>query len=427
MSQLTNLYKDEVDFSVLALQDKDFAKVLKSNGQLDFSNPESVQQLTESLLKRDFNLQISLPPDRLCPPVSNRLNYLLWIQSLLETTSDSYDDTHDPEREVIGLDIGTGSSCIYPLLACSKLPKWRFIGTDIDERSMQFAKQNVQQNAMGNRIKLLQTQADGLLIPLDTVGIESIDFTICNPPFYTSVSSLLASAQSKQRPPFSACTGSESEMVTPGGEVAFVSRMVDQSLILKERVQWYSSMLGILSSVTVLVERLKKEGIGNFAVTEFVQGKTRRWGIAWSFGDLRPRMGVARGSGSVGKGCLPFPSEYAIVVSGGNASRAGQCVNDIISKLRLKWLWKFSIHTGIGFTQKAVWSRAARRHSVQNAVDGSEDDDDAALGFKIYVEAIVGEGQGVRVLVRWMKGHDSVLFESLCGMLKRKVEEGMRS
>lgn len=43
---------------------------LKSNGQLDFSNPESVQQLTKSLLKRDFGLKILLPADRLCPPVS---------------------------------------------------------------------------------------------------------------------------------------------------------------------------------------------------------------------------------------------------------------------------------------------------------------------------------------------------------------------
>lgn len=43
---------------------------LKSNGQLDFSNPESVEQLTKSLLKRDFGLKIELSPDRLCPPVS---------------------------------------------------------------------------------------------------------------------------------------------------------------------------------------------------------------------------------------------------------------------------------------------------------------------------------------------------------------------
>lgn len=92
-----NPYKNELDFAGLAVEDPDFAKVyvnnyfylitiqptisilcpctnppcsLKPNGQLDFTNPETVQQLTKSLLKRDFNLQIDLPPDRLCPPVS---------------------------------------------------------------------------------------------------------------------------------------------------------------------------------------------------------------------------------------------------------------------------------------------------------------------------------------------------------------------
>jgi 23S rRNA A1618 N6-methylase RlmF len=54
---------------------------LKSNGQLDFSNPESVQQLTKSLLKRDFGLKIELPPDRLCPPVSPKT-----FESYLELT-----------------------------------------------------------------------------------------------------------------------------------------------------------------------------------------------------------------------------------------------------------------------------------------------------------------------------------------------------
>lgn len=188
---------------------------LKSNGQLDFSNPESVQQLTKSLLKRDFGLKISLPPDRLCPPVSclwelflprifyyqliyeqvpNRLNYLLWIQGLLDTTSDSYADTYDPEREVLGLDIGTGASCIYPMLGCAQRPNWRFAGTgtvptvptaqnsnstnvliatsDIDEKSMQFAKTNVQQNGLQNRIKLLQTQKSDPLLPLDIMKFE---------------------------------------------------------------------------------------------------------------------------------------------------------------------------------------------------------------------------------------------------------------
>lgn len=87
------------------------------------------------------------------------------------------------------------------------------------------------------------------------------------------------------------CTGAEVEMVTRGGEVAFVKQMIDESLQLRERVQWYTSMLGKLSSINVLVETLIKHGIANFAVTEFEQGsKTKRWAVAWSWGDRRPAM-----------------------------------------------------------------------------------------------------------------------------------------
>ena len=80
-------------------------------------------------------------------------------------------------------------------------------------------------------------------------------------------------------------------MVTPGGEVAFVTRMIEESLHLNTRVQWYTSMLGKLSSVTEIVERLKENQNDNWCVTEFVQGtRTKRWAVAWSWADMRPTM-----------------------------------------------------------------------------------------------------------------------------------------
>lgn len=114
---------------------------------------------------------------------------------------------------------------------------------------------------------------------------------MCNPPFYSSPQDLLSSAAAKSRPPHSACTGAEIEMVTPGGEVHFVSRMIEESLVLRDRCQWYTSMLGKLSSVGEVVEKLKSAHVSNWAVTEFVQGgKTRRWAVAWSYGTRRPRQ-----------------------------------------------------------------------------------------------------------------------------------------
>lgn len=43
---------------------------------------------------------------------------------------------------------------------------------DIDEKSLQFAKQNVQSNNLQGRIKLLQTQSNDPLLPLDKMRFE---------------------------------------------------------------------------------------------------------------------------------------------------------------------------------------------------------------------------------------------------------------
>lgn len=78
-------------------------------------------------------------------------------------------------------------------------------------------------------------------------------------------------------------------MVTAGGEVDFITKMIDESLVLKERCQWYTTMLGKFGSLEEVISRLKTRGGANWAVGEFIQaGKTRRWGVAWSWGNRRP-------------------------------------------------------------------------------------------------------------------------------------------
>lgn len=97
------------------------------------------------------------------------------------------------------------------------------------------------------------------------------------------------SAANKSLPPNAVCTGADVEMVTEGGDYGFAMRMLEESLVLRENVGWYSLMLGKLSSAQKLVERIKSEGLTNWAVKCLVVGKaTRRWCVAWSFGALRP-------------------------------------------------------------------------------------------------------------------------------------------
>lgn len=48
-----------------------------------------------------------------------------------------------------------------------------------------------------------------------------------------------------------------------------------------------------------------------------------------------------------------------------------------------------------------------------------------ALGVRVQLRLVRGEkaeDKEVKVLVRWVQGVDSVLFESFCGMVKRKLE-----
>ncbi len=326
----------------------------------------------------------------------------------------------------MALDIGTGASCIYPLLACRQRPNWKLVGTEIDNKSFSYAQHNVEANGLESRIRVLKTDPDGQLIPPQLLAnMDSADFTMLNPPFYSSTTEMLESAKAKQRPPNSACTGAPVEMICPGGEVAFVKRLIKESMQPQARgkVQWFTSMLGKFASVGVIVETLKETGCGNWAVTEFVQGeKTRRWGVGWSWMGRRPRVDVSRGVGGGGleKKWLPFPSEYVFEVEG--MEQVGRMVDEEVEKLDMKWQWKAALGQGLGMVERDVWSRKARRRNVPDR-GGEEMDEDSepALVFKISLNQ-VEDSSKVAMNVRWLEGKDQTLFESFCGWLKRKME-----
>ncbi|KAL8298016.1 hypothetical protein RB597_007026 [Gaeumannomyces tritici] len=433
-----NLYAFEVNFDQLAVEDSAFAAVLKKPGQLDFTDPVSVVQLTKSTLKRDFGLHIELPADRLCPPVHNRHNYILWLKELLD--SSSYDK---PGGRLSGLDIGTGASCIYPLLGCTQRP-WEFIATDLDEKSLAWAAENVKRNGLEHRIRLVRRhRPTDPLIPLDELGVDAVDFVMTNPPFYESPDELRHLAGNKARPPPSACTGAPVEMVCDGGEVGFVGRMLDESLALRGRARWYTAMLGKLSSLEVLVGRLRGgAGVaaaaagGNYAVAEFVQGaRTRRWAVAWTFGPMRPSQAAARGSVAELKwNKVPLPVEVEAEVAAvavGDAGAAAEFLDGLMRSLDLEsWDWDGRALRGVGRTRQNVWSRLWRRKQARKMAGKLTDADvaDADAGkeaelpmFGFEVSVVVGLGGGF-VLCRWREGHDQGIFTSICGFLKTKLE-----
>jgi len=274
-----NIYKENPpDFTLLASKYPTFAPyVIYKRGPLptiDWKNPESVRQLTTALLDHDFHIKIQLPENQLCPTVTSRSNYLLWLSDLLEIPKIS--DNLRNTREIRGIDIGTGSSCIYPLLGVSMF-NWYFLATDIDPESLFYAQKNIALNHWQEKIKLqLVTDKTHLFQELLSPN-DLYDFTMCNPPFFDSLSQKLPN-------PYTHCEAKPNELVTEGGELQFITKMIEESLILKLQIRWYTSMIGRKANLAQLIKILQKNKIRNYRTTAFYQGYTTRWGLAWSFG-----------------------------------------------------------------------------------------------------------------------------------------------
>ncbi|XP_063812096.1 RNA N6-adenosine-methyltransferase METTL16 [Pseudophryne corroboree] len=281
-----NRYKDKPpDFAYLASKYPEFKQHVNMNlsgrVSLNFKDPEAVRALTCTLLKEDFGLSIDIPLERLIPTVPLRLNYIHWVEDLI-----SYHDT-DKATVQRGIDIGTGASCIYPLLGAT-LNGWYFLATEVDDICFNYAKKNVEQNNLADLIKVVKVPQKTLL--MDALKEESgiiYDFCMCNPPFFANEMEAqgVNSRNPRRPPPSSVNTGGITEIMAEGGELEFVKRIIHDSLQLKKRLRWYSCMLGKKCTLAPLKEELRVQGVPKVAHTEFYQGRTMRWALAWSFYD----------------------------------------------------------------------------------------------------------------------------------------------
>ncbi|KAF8263124.1 hypothetical protein EI94DRAFT_1773028 [Lactarius quietus] len=364
---------------------------------IDFHDENAQRRLTQALMFRDFDIQLEIPDDKLCPPVPNRLNYVLWLQDIL-----SHSSSQELQLTSIrGIDVGTGASAIYPLLACRLSPNWHFVATG-----------NVDRNGLSERISVLPADPTGpILFPLTQDPAASFDFSMCNPPFYASAEEVASSAAAKALSPNAVCTGSEVEMITDGGEQGFVSRMVRESLAIGERCRWYTSMLGKLSSLIALVTLLRAHSITNYALTELVQGHTRRWALAWSFTDARLADDVARPSAPALHRLLPPRTTFRQRLD--RAPPAGHVVARRSPK------------------EGPAVEFSGSRPGAAGTGTGEREEGKVALVAHVWVEeARVGKSggeSGAQLVVQWMRGRDAQVFESFASHVARKIREALVS
>lgn len=284
-----NIFRKEPDFRKLACDYQELEKYMIRNknnkSKFDFKNPDAVKALTCALLHRYFQKTITLPPDRLIPAVPQRLNYVCWVEDLIKLVEQQI-----PELNITGLDIGTGASCIFPILCCHRNPSWSFVGVEPDEKSYKSAYDNVERNFMQDKIRVVKITTDDQLSDILSLACQPLTFIMCNPPFFEEgygVTMELDSDLNKgSRPKSDANCSNEIESITSGGEIAFVGYLIEQSMNFKEDVIIYSSMLGKKQSLMHFKQTfasLQTNENLSWTWAELCQGKTIRYAIAWTF------------------------------------------------------------------------------------------------------------------------------------------------
>lgn len=144
-----NIYRIKPNYIEMANVYSEFKSHLSldSNGKLylDYSNVNALRSLTQTLLKKDFGLEVSIPEGRLIPTIPMRLNYILWIEDLLiHAKLDN--------QNITGFDVGTGCCAIFPLLGTVMNRNWTFLASEIDSVNLQSALENISKNGLSERI-----------------------------------------------------------------------------------------------------------------------------------------------------------------------------------------------------------------------------------------------------------------------------------
>ncbi|XP_055935505.1 RNA N6-adenosine-methyltransferase mettl16-like [Argiope bruennichi] len=272
-----NIYKNRPDFGKIAIDYPEFSTYVipdkKGKFRIDFNDPNALRMLTRILLKKDFDLNVEIPDGYLIPTVPQRLNYILWIEDLLTVLP--------KERDTVsGIDIGTGPCAILSLLG-SKKNGWHFLSTETADEAMLRAKKNIENNNLESHIKVSKVNKGTVLHDVMIGNEENFDFCVCNPPFFENKDDIRKKTpRMKEKLEIFA---KKEEIFAEGGEVSFIKQLLKDSLMLKDRISLYSSMFGKKKSfIEILKELQNVEGV-TYTKTEFCQGNTIRWGIAWTF------------------------------------------------------------------------------------------------------------------------------------------------
>ncbi len=288
-----NLHNDRYDFPALIKSEPRLAPFVSENKygdlSIDFANPEAVVVLNKALLSHFYNVKKwEIPKNYLCPPIPGRADYIHYIADLLASSNG---DKVPRGESIVGLDVGVGANCIYPIVG-SSVYGWQFVGSDIDKVSIKSATSLVENNdSLKGKIEIReQTNPDNIFTGIIGKN-DRFDFTLCNPPFHRSAEEASAGTQRKNRnltknkSKDSALNfgGQANELWCPGGEVAFIKKMIRQSVVHGKKVFWFSTLVSKKENLSTIYKVLKLLNPVEVHTIEMKQGQKVTRIVAWTF------------------------------------------------------------------------------------------------------------------------------------------------
>jgi len=282
-----NLHNAPYDFKELIKEKPELAPFVSLNKfdnlSIDFSNPQAVLLLNKALLSHFYKIKnYDIPKSSLCPPIPGRADYIHYIADLLA-------DKDVIPQKIKALDIGTGANLIYPIIGHS-LYGWDFVAVDVDESSLNSARNiiNTNPSLKGHIECRLQDNADEIFFGVLHKD-EYFDFTLCNPPFHKSYKEAAAGTTRKNKnlgntnKQLLNFGGQANELWYPGGEIAFITKMIKQSASRAKNCLWFSSLVSKKENLDIIYKVLKQVKAVDIKTIEMKQGNKLTRFVAWSF------------------------------------------------------------------------------------------------------------------------------------------------
>ncbi|WEM45743.1 23S rRNA (adenine(1618)-N(6))-methyltransferase RlmF (plasmid) [Photobacterium sp. DA100] len=276
---------------------------------VNFSDPEAVKVLNRALLSHFYSVSYwDIPAGFLCPPIPGRADYLHYIADLL---ADSNGGKIPKGKTIKGIDIGAGANCVYPIIG-HRVYGWQFVAADIDPVSIKSARFIVESNpSLKGAIQCrLQKNPDHIFAGMINDS-DLFDFTMCNPPFHASLEEAMAGSARKVKnlaansekkggrkqdfqrdktsnamkgnKPVLNFGGQKAELWCPGGEAAFIKRMINQSVEKSSQCFWFTTLVSKKDNLSLIYKQLKKAGAVEVKTIDMAQGQKLTRIVAWTF------------------------------------------------------------------------------------------------------------------------------------------------